>query len=126
MPRQSLYDRLGGREGIRMVVDAFYDHLLDDPTLAPFFADADMEYLRQTQTTFLCDAAGGPEHYDAAPPRDAHLDIPFTPAHIQRTLEILEETLDDYDIPPNDADEVIQAIAAYEDDLLARPADTEN
>jgi hemoglobin len=115
----TLYDRLGGREGIRAVVDDFYDRLLEDDAIAPFFADADMDRLRRTQTDFLCEAAGGPETYDAPPPREAHLDVPFEPEHIARAVELLRESLNAHDIPDDDAASVVAAIAAHEDDLLA-------
>jgi hemoglobin len=121
----TLYDRLGGREGIRTVVDDFYDRLLADDDLGPFFADADMEKLRRTQTDHLCEAAGGPETYDAEPVREAHLHVPFTPAHIERAVELLYESLDAFDVPEEDADAVVGAVAAYEEDLLASPGDAE-
>ncbi|WP_247007710.1 truncated hemoglobin [Halorientalis litorea] len=121
MSEDTLYDRLGGREGIRAVVDDFYDRLVADDDLGPFFADADVDSLRRTQTDFLCEAAGGPETYDAAPVRAAHLDVPFEPADIQRAVEHLYESLDAFDVPEDDADAVVGAIAAYEDDLLADP-----
>lgn len=118
MTETTLYDRLGGYDGIRSVVDEFYDRLLADEELAPFFENGDMEKLRETQTDFLCEAAGGPETYDAEPVREAHLHVPFTPPHIQRAIDLLHETLDDFDVPDDDADKVVQAIAAYKDDLL--------
>ncbi|WP_257299671.1 truncated hemoglobin [Haloarchaeobius sp. FL176] len=123
MPEGTLYERLGGRESIRAVVDDFYDRLLADDELGPFFETANMERLRRTQTEFLCEAAGGPETYDAEPVREAHLHVPFTPSHIQRAVELLYESLDAFDVPEEDADAVVQAVAAYEDDLLARPED---
>jgi hemoglobin len=119
----TLYSRLGGHEAIRAVVDDFYDRLLADDELGGFFEDADMEELRRTQTDFLCEAAGGPETYDAAPVREAHLHVAFTPSHIQRAVELLYESLDEFDVPEEDADRIVGAIAAYEDDLLARPDD---
>jgi hemoglobin len=125
MSETTLYERLGERDGIRAVVDDFYDRLLADDDLGPFFEDADMELLRRTQTDFLCEAAGGPETYDAAPVREAHLHLPFTPEHIQRAVALLEESLDEFDVPDEDADAVIGAVAAYEEDLLARPDDEE-
>ncbi|MEF8785302.1 MAG: group 1 truncated hemoglobin [Haloarculaceae archaeon] len=124
MAEETVYDRLGQRDGIRAVVDDFYDRLLADDELGSFFDDADMEKLRRTQTDFLCDAAGGPETYDAAPVRQAHLHIPFTPEHIQRAVELLDESLDHYDVPEDDAEVVVQAVATYEQDLLARPDDS--
>jgi hemoglobin len=119
MTQATLYDRLGGYDGIRAVVDDFYDRLLADDTLGPLFEEADMATLRATQTDFLCEAAGGPESYDAAPIRDAHLHVPFTPEHIQRAIEHLYRSLDEFDVPDEDAEKVVQAIAAYEEDLLA-------
>jgi hemoglobin len=123
MTKETLYERLGGRDGISAVVDEFYDRLVEDETLGPFFEDADLERLRRTQTDFLCEAAGGPETYDAEPVREAHLHVPFTEDHIVRAVEILSETLDEYDVPDEDAEKVIQAIAQYRDELLARPDD---
>jgi hemoglobin len=117
----TLYERLGERPGIRAVVDDFYDRLLADDDLGPFFEGADVESLRRTQTDFLCEAAGGPETYDAAPVREAHLDVPFTPAHIERAVELLSESLDKFDVPDEDADAVVEAVAQYEAELLATP-----
>jgi hemoglobin len=119
----TLYARLGKRDGIRAVVDDFYDRLLEDEKLGPFFEDADVTRLRRTQTEFLCEAAGGPETYDAEPVRAAHLDVPFTPAHIERALELLRESLASFDVPQEDAELVVEAIAAYEADLLASAED---
>ncbi|WP_415383377.1 truncated hemoglobin [Halosimplex sp. TS25] len=123
MTETTLYERLGERDGIRAVVDDFYDRLLADDDIAPYFDGADAGMLRRTQTDFLCEAAGGPESYDAAPVREAHLSVPFTPQDIQRAVGHLSESLDAAGIPEEDADAVIQAIVAYEDDLLATPDD---
>ncbi|MFB6090899.1 MAG: truncated hemoglobin [Halobellus sp.] len=125
MTQSSLYERLGEREGIRAVVDDFYDRLLDDDAIGPFFEDADLEKLRRTQTDFLCEAAGGPETYDAAPVREAHLHVPFTPEHVQRAVEHLDDSLDAFDVPDEDAQLVIDAVAEYEADLLAGPEEAE-
>jgi len=121
MADDTLYERLGGRDGIAAVVDDFYDQLVADELLGPFFEGADLASLRRTQTDFLCEAAGGPERYDAAPVREAHRHVPFEPEHIERAVELLYESLDAFDVPRSDADAVVAAIAAYEDDLLADP-----
>ena len=118
MTGETLYERLGAKEGIRAVVDDFYDRLLADDELASFFEDADMEKLRRTQTDFLCEAAGGPETYDAEPVREAHLHIPFTPTHIQQAIELLYESLEAVDVSDADANAVVQAVAAHQEDLL--------
>ncbi|WP_335998819.1 truncated hemoglobin [Halorientalis halophila] len=121
MSETTLYERLGGRDGIRAVVDDFYDRLVADERLGPFFETADMEQLRRTQTDFLCEAAGGPETYDAPPVREAHLDVPFEPADINRAVALLMESLDAFEVPEDDAAAVVEAVAAYEDELLDGP-----
>ncbi|MFC6757832.1 MULTISPECIES: truncated hemoglobin [Haloarcula] len=121
MAQETLYERLGGHDGIRAVVDDFYDRLVADDDIGPFFEGSDLAKLRRTQTDFLCEAAGGPETYDAEPIREAHIDVPFTPAHIQRAVELLYRSLDEFDVADDDADAVVEAVAAYEQDLLAEP-----
>ncbi|GAB3685637.1 hypothetical protein GCM10028857_16460 [Salinarchaeum chitinilyticum] len=123
MTDRSLYDRLGGHDAIRAVVDDFYDRLIDDPELGPFFEDADLEHLRRTQTDFLCEAAGGPEIYEGPSVRDAHLEVSFEPEHVERAVELLQESLDAFDVDDEDAELVVGAVAAYEADLLAGPDD---
>lgn len=126
MTEDTLYRRLGEQEGIRAVVDDFYERLLEDEDLGPFFEDADMEKLRRTQTDFLCEAAGGPEAYDAEPVREAHLHVPFTKPHIERAIALLERSLDKFGVPEEDAETVVGAIAAYETELLASPGDAQD
>ena len=123
MTESTLYGRLGEREGIRAVVDDFYDRLLDDDLVGPLFDGADVERLRRTQTDFLCEAAGGPETYDAAPVREAHLHVPFTETHIERAVEHLKASLDAYDVPEEDARKVVEAVASFRGELLADEPD---
>ena len=126
MAENTLYRRLGEQEGIRAVVDDFYDRLLEDEELGPFFEDADMEKLRRTQTDFLCEAAGGPETYDAEPVREAHLHVPFRKAHIERAIALLERNLEEFEVPEEDAQTVVGAIATHETELLASPGDAQD
>ncbi|WP_136715775.1 group I truncated hemoglobin [Halorientalis salina] len=122
---ETLYDRLGGREAIRAVVDDFYDRLLDDDELGPFFENTDMESLKEHQTDHLCEAAGGPAEYTGPPIREAHLHVPFTLDLIQRSVEHLEASLDAFDVTGEDREAVVAAVAQYEDDLLATADDSE-
>ena len=53
LPAKSLYERLGGVEAVRAVVDAFYKRLVADQKLSQFFADANVGKLKLHQLQFL-------------------------------------------------------------------------
>lgn len=122
---ETLYDRLGGRDAIRAVVDDFYARLLDDEEIGPFFADTDMAALKEHQTDYLVEAAGGPATYTGPSIKDAHLDVPFTDALIERSVEHLQASLDAFDVTGEDREAVVAAVARHADDLLAMPDENE-
>jgi NTE family protein len=64
----SIYDSIGGAAAVRAAVDDFYDRVLADPELAPFFDGTDMRRLKAHQRSFVAAAIGGPELavFDAA------------------------------------------------------------
>jgi len=122
---ETLYERLGGREAIRAVVDDFYARLLADDELGPFFADTDMESLKEHQTDYLCEAAGGPAEYTGPDIRAAHLHVPFTDALLDRSVEHLLASLDEFDVTGEDREAVVGAITTHADDLLATAEENE-
>lgn len=48
-----LFEKVGGSETIKALVDRFYDRVLADPRLAPFFPNTDMAALRAKQGMFI-------------------------------------------------------------------------
>jgi len=67
-----LYERLGGEKAFQAIVSDFYERVLADPALAPFFKGVDMDALRQHQAAFLIQALGGPKEYHGRELRVAH------------------------------------------------------
>lgn len=114
-----VYERLGGRKGIRAVVNDFYETLTEDDELSGFFEDADVGRLKDAQTEFLCEAAGGPESYDGEAVREAHVDVPLEPSDVRRAVAVLRETLESHGVREDDVDAVTAVIAARERELVA-------
>ena len=69
---KSLYDRIGGEAAIKATVAKLYGKILDDPLLAPFFDDINVDRLRHSQNAFVSMAFGGPNHYTGQHLRAAH------------------------------------------------------
>lgn len=106
MEPRSLYERLGGEEGIARVVDTFYDMVLADPRVAHFFANTDMARQRRHQTLFLSFATGGPNRYTGRSMRAAHQGLGIRPEHFDAIVELLGRTLRQYGVSEADIQEV--------------------
>lgn len=66
----TLYELLG-EQRIKELVDAFYDRVYKDSTLAPIFENTLVDEVKEKQFRFLCQFLGGPQHYSSkyGPPR---------------------------------------------------------
>jgi hemoglobin len=68
----SIFELIGGEPALVAVVDDFYERVLVDPQLAPFFAGASMSKLKGRQVEFFAAALGGPDVYEGRGMRQAH------------------------------------------------------
>ena len=59
----SMFERCGGFTTVRKVVAAFYDKVLDSPSLSRHFANVDMRALIDHQTKFITYVMGGPASF---------------------------------------------------------------
>jgi hemoglobin len=73
MEMESLYARLGRKEGIaRIVGDVMAAHLANPLVKARFENIGDMEHARRMATEFFCAGSGGPEPYTGRDMLSAH------------------------------------------------------
>lgn len=91
----TLYDQIGGAEGITRLVDAFYARVLADPDLKRFFAGVEMAKLRRMQGELFSAALGGPQRYSGRPLIQAHRHLNIGLQDYQRFTRHLFETLDE-------------------------------
>jgi hemoglobin len=115
---QTLYERLGGEGTISKVVDAFYERVLADERLAPLFEDTDMNSLRAHQTQFLSSVTGGPGEYTGADMQTAHRHLGIEREQFALVAAHLRESLEAFDVPEEDVDDVMAAVADLEDDIV--------
>jgi hemoglobin len=118
MGESTLYERLGEREAIAAVVDEFYDRVLGDDELAAYFAATDTDALREQTTQFLSSVTGGPEEYEGASMADAHEKLGVTTAHFGRVADHLDGALREFDVPDEEREAVMEAVASYQDAIV--------
>lgn len=97
-PNNSLYDNLGGAEGLHRLVEVFYAKVQLHPQLGPLFP-ADITPVMEKQYQFLTQFFGGPALYSELHGhpmmRARHMHIPITPAHADDWLECMKEALEE-------------------------------
>ena len=118
----ALFERLGGSASIDIAVDQFYERLLDDPELAPFFEDVPMGRQRAHQKAFLTMALGGPAAYEGRGLHEAHATVTIDDYHFDRVAGHLAGVLLGLGVAPELVDEVITAVDGLRPTVLGRGA----
>ncbi|SFR44690.1 group I truncated hemoglobin [Halogeometricum limi] len=119
MSETTLYRRLGGRDAIAAVVDEFYDRVLADDRLRPFFEDVDMAAQRAHQTQFLAAVTGGPVDYDGAEMDRAHAHLDIDHEDYDAIETHLDDALGEFEVPKEDRAAVVDAVEAYRSDIVS-------
>jgi hemoglobin len=68
----SLYEQLGGSPAIEAALDRFYEKVMADERMRPYFDGTNLAHLKKRQAAFLAMAFGGPNHYQGRDLRTAH------------------------------------------------------
>ena len=131
----SLYDRLGGAFAIAAVVDHFSDAVVRNPIVGQTSENAALREwhtnnlgrlpgLKFMRTLWVCNVAGGPQHYAATKPgstalglEEAHRKLKISPTEFDEVAAELGRTLDAFKVPEQEKGEVLSAFAAHKDEV---------
>jgi hemoglobin len=116
----TLFERLGGMIGIDAVVDHFYDRLVGDPEMAPFFDSVDLARQRNHLKMFLAAALGGPNAYQGRALGEAHAHLGITDHHVDLVGGHLAAVLAGLGVSPALIDDIVFAVDGLRDTLLGR------
>ena len=89
----TLYQQIGGQPSVEKMVTAFYQRVLADPLLAPYFSGVEIEKLKSMQVAFFTIALGGDEPEKMPSLRESHAGRGIESKHLTRFTELLLETL---------------------------------
>ena len=114
---QTLFERIGGEQMIAEVLDDFYDRVLADPELKPFFRNTSIDKLRSMQREFFGAALDGPITYTGKPLSHVHHGRGITKHHLTLFVNHLLDTLRDRGISDQDVTDIISRISTYADEI---------
>ena len=119
----SLYRRLGGREGIAIVVNDFAANMVSDPRVNDRFKDkkpAELEAFKSKVADQICEATGGPCSYYGKDMKTAHEGMRITEAEWNATVEDLVKALDKNNVDARSKQELLGALAPLKKDIVGQ------
>eukprot|EP01063_Lacrimia_lanifica_P030903 TRINITY_DN499_c0_g3_i1.p1 TRINITY_DN499_c0_g3~~TRINITY_DN499_c0_g3_i1.p1 ORF type:complete len:1908 (+),score=628.88 TRINITY_DN499_c0_g3_i1:77-5725(+) len=124
---KTLYDKLGGENGLQEAVRIFYEKLVADAAIRPFFRDVDIVAQRKKQRLFLTFVFGGSAGYSGKNMRDAHRrlvkDMGLNETHFDAVVGHLGATLKELGVPDADIAEAAGIATSVKDDVLCKGED---
>lgn len=117
----AIFDQLGGIEGVKSLIDDFYQRVLADEFLAHFFEKTDMNRLRLMQFEFIASALGGPIQYSGAELTAVHAGRGITNQHFAKFAGHLASTMEDRGIPHEVVDAMLGRLATFRDKVVGGP-----
>ena len=132
---KSLYERLGGAFAIAAVVDHFSDQVVKNSTAGQGSGNPQLREwhtnqlgrlpgLKFMRTLWVCDIAGGPMTYAATKPgreilglEEAHRELRITPEEFDEVAAELARSLDHFNVPAQEKQEVLDAFAAHKSEV---------
>jgi hemoglobin len=119
----TLYQRLGGREAIKQVVDDFVANLAADPRVNARFKGLDTAKMTKLQTDLadqICDVTGGPCAYLGRDMKTVHAGMKITEAEWNATVEDLVKTLNKLKVGAKEQQELLSALGGMKKDIVGQ------
>jgi len=119
----TLYQRLGGRENIKLIVDDFVATMAADPRVNSRFKGLDAARVAKLQTNLadqICDATGGPCAYLGQDMKTVHKGMGITEAEWNATVEDLVKSLNKFKVGAKEQEELLAALGGMKKDIVGQ------
>jgi hemoglobin len=115
---QSLYERLGGSDGITAVARAFEGRAAQDDRINQKFARTNLERLTREFVDQLCQDAGGPCTYTGLDMKAAHTNMGVTSGEFDAFVEDFVATLNDFNVGKPEQEELLSDLAPMRGEIV--------
>ncbi|AFJ02211.1 Cyanoglobin, Hemoglobin-like protein HbN [Methylophaga frappieri] len=120
-PKQrTLYDDLGGAEGIDQIVSHFINQIGHDPVILPYFADSHVSRFREKITEHFCHISDGPCAYTGDNMVDIHVGMDINEHDFNRVVDLLYNALEQSGVPHPAQNRLIARLAPLRSDIIYR------
>ncbi|MBO0512777.1 group I truncated hemoglobin [Streptomyces beijiangensis] len=114
----TIYERIGGAPAVSAVVDLFYERVLGDPELSPYFTGADLGALKAHQRDFVGQALGATASYEGRAMREAHAPLAVRGEDFDRVVGHLAAALAEAGVDEATISTIGGALAPLKSDIV--------
>lgn len=114
----SLYERLGGTEGIIQIASDLIDIHIANPRIAPRYANSDVAKVKNGAATFFIAGTGGPEVYEGQDMLATHKGMNIDCGEFMAVLDDALEALDKNNIGQREKEEVLYILYGMKSEVV--------
>lgn len=115
----SLYERLGGPQGISGLVDDVIAAYLENPLVSPRFRNIeDIEHAKKLAREFFAAGSGGPETYTGRDMRTAHQGMNISEQEYLAVMDDIMGALAKHDIDDATQKDVLAILYSLKGDII--------
>lgn len=118
MKDRPLFERLGGRAAIQLVIDDFVGNVAADARINTRFANANIPRLKKNLVDQVCQASGGPCTYTGLSMKESHKGMKITDAEFTALVEDLVKSLDKFRVGAKEKGELLSALGEMKGDIV--------
>ena len=121
MNQKSLYERLGGYDGITAFTNDLLPRLQNDSQLGRFWqnrGDDGIAREKQLLIDYLCSSADGPVYYTGRDMKTSHKGMKISESDWAVFLEHAGATLKALQVPQQECEEIVEFVLSLKDDIV--------
>ena len=121
MNQKSLYERLGGYDGITGFANDLLPRLQADRQLGRFWqnrGDDGIAREKQLLIDYLCASAGGPMYYTGRDMKTSHKGMKISESDWSIFLQHAGATMEALHVPKNECDEIVTFVSSLKPDIV--------
>ena len=116
----AMYQGLGGKPGIKKIVDNLLPMLLADPRIKESFVDIDMKNLAMRLEEQVCQLSGGPCKYGGKDMREIHDGLNITNAQFNALAENLQVAMDKAGVASRVQNKLMAKLAPMQREIVTK------
>lgn len=119
-PPSTLYDELGGADGIERVVSHLLQRSADNPLIAHHFIGVDLDNLQRQLSSLICAETGGPCTYGGQSMPDAHAGLDIQPDEFDAMVADLVAVLDQAGVAEPARQRLLSRLAQMQPEIVGQ------